>query len=77
MSSLGVTKSGSTDPYDLSDQKDYDIAQYGAAGAAPWSQAWGWGLYASTWWPGLCPWDTAGLSRGSALLQAHHLQKEY
>ena len=24
-----------------------------------WSRAWGWGMTASVWWPGLCPWGSA------------------
>ncbi|KAI3352048.1 hypothetical protein L3Q82_020863, partial [Scortum barcoo] len=38
------------------------LARIGVTGAPPWSQAWGWGSQASTWWPGLCPRDPAGLS---------------
>ncbi|KAK3552130.1 hypothetical protein QTP86_001508 [Hemibagrus guttatus] len=31
----------------------------GVTGAPPWSQAWGWGTQASTWWPSLCLRDSA------------------
>ncbi|KAK3531155.1 hypothetical protein QTP70_013252 [Hemibagrus guttatus] len=31
----------------------------GITGAPPWSEAWGWGMQASTWWPSLCLRDSA------------------
>ena len=54
---------------------DVHVAWNGITGAPPWSQAWAWGLQASTWWPGLSPRDPAGLSpedrRGPALQSVH------
>lgn len=75
----GQTKSGSEDSYGQCQNKDRDVARYGAAGAPPWSQAWGWGSQASAWWSGLFPRGPTGLSpkgrRGPALLWIHHLQR--
>ncbi|KAK3571507.1 hypothetical protein QTP86_012853 [Hemibagrus guttatus] len=34
--------------------KDRYVARTGVTGAPPWSQAWGWGMQASAWWPSLC-----------------------
>ena len=52
------------------------MARIGVTGAPPWSQAWGWGMQVSAWWPGLCPQDPAGRSpneqRGPVLPWAHH-----
>ncbi|KAK3537362.1 hypothetical protein QTP70_008820 [Hemibagrus guttatus] len=42
--------------------KDRYVARTGVTGAPPWSQAWGWGTQASTWWPSLCLRDSAGHS---------------
>ncbi|TWW80939.1 hypothetical protein D4764_01G0007540 [Takifugu flavidus] len=48
-------------------------------GAPSWSQAWGWGMLASAWWPDLCPWSPAGHSpkrqHGTPFPWAHHLQE--
>ena len=76
---MGQTKSGSKTLYDANKFEDRDVARHGAAGAPPWRQTRGWGLYASAWLPGLPPWGPAGLSpkerRGAAFLCAHHLQE--
>ncbi|KAK3567050.1 hypothetical protein QTP86_009007 [Hemibagrus guttatus] len=34
--------------------KDPYVARTGVTGVPPWSQAWGWGMQASAWWPSLC-----------------------
>ena len=75
----GQTKSGSKPFNDELHFEHRDVARHGAAGAPPWSQAQGWGSFASTWWPGLSPWGPAGPSpkerRGAAFPWAHHLQE--
>ncbi|TWW81839.1 hypothetical protein D4764_01G0016540 [Takifugu flavidus] len=47
--------------------------------APSWSQAWGWGMLASAWWPDLCQWSLAGHSpkrqHGIPFPWAHHLQE--
>ncbi|KAI3362717.1 hypothetical protein L3Q82_001782 [Scortum barcoo] len=59
----GQTKSGSQEAHhEQKNIKDRYVARIGVTGAPPWSQAWGWGSQVSTWWPGLCPRDPAGLS---------------
>lgn len=35
---------------------EFPLAWTRVTGAPSWSQAWGWGTLASTWWPSLCPW---------------------
>ncbi|KAK3574685.1 hypothetical protein QTP86_012819 [Hemibagrus guttatus] len=42
--------------------KDCYVTRTGVTGAPPWSQAWGWGMQASAWWPSLCLRDSAGHS---------------
>ncbi|KAK3510281.1 hypothetical protein QTP70_032921, partial [Hemibagrus guttatus] len=46
----------------LSPLSDRYVTRTGVTGAPPWSQAWGWGTQASTWWPSLCLRDSAGHS---------------
>ncbi|KAK3547403.1 hypothetical protein QTP86_018910, partial [Hemibagrus guttatus] len=41
---------------------DHYVARPGVTRAPPWSQAWGWGTQASSWWPSLCLRDSAGHS---------------
>ncbi|KAI3369481.1 hypothetical protein L3Q82_007697 [Scortum barcoo] len=54
----------------------------GSTGAPPWSQAWGWGSQASTWWPESLPTgpgraqpEMATWARLHSAFQAHHLQE--
>ena len=76
---MGQTKIGSKAPNEEAKIEEAYVARIGVTGAPPWSQAWGWGSQASSWWLGLCPWDLAEHSpkeqRGPALQWAHHLQE--
>ncbi|KAK3521754.1 hypothetical protein QTP70_016236 [Hemibagrus guttatus] len=42
--------------------QDHYVAWTGVTGAPPRSQAWGWGMQASAWWPSLYLRDSAGHS---------------
>ena len=74
------TKCSSEDPYEEENLWfGVSLARTRVTGAAPRSQARGWGSLASAWWPGLFPRGPAGHSpkkrRGTLLQQAHPPQE--
>ncbi|KAI3366638.1 hypothetical protein L3Q82_009327, partial [Scortum barcoo] len=79
----GQTKSGSQGHHGEKNNKDRYVApRIGVTGAPPWSQAWGWGLQASAWWPGSLPTGPGraqpenGGDVGPPFRQFHHRQEE-